>query len=602
MTGLLVRFGDSRERTPSSKKKQRTSLSPERTTALEGATTADAMEFWGSLPAVVSKHYRVHSSWSQDTPIDSARPAFGPAQAREWEQEAATLVIPDQELASVDRGDVVQVLESPAGWWPMLNYVRGNRLIVRQCYSAMFSRMMERFQEMEAEGRSAVTCIIAGTPGIGKSVFLLYVVYQLHLLHYPASSSSSQPPASPCHIIVHFQKHLIVFRKDKTVAVGPSEHFAHELRDPRSYYLFDAGQDAVPVRYHGEIGCRTIIAASPSKESYKEYVEQSFRLFMPLWTYPELEAFRVLCPPHVSPTELNSRVAMWGGSCRWAAVVAYETSVREWKEAVDSVDVHKVQLLVGGASTAGKDVSVSHRVLHLLPTANYSDTILQFATPAVSNAIFAKLLKVDRQKMVSFILAHSHDKALAKVVGGFFEEYCHRAFPLHPGKKYDCRLLTPSLPAGITPASISRVSPYLTAGSAGYKFTMPRLAVEEFDDITAMKGKPADVYAIPASRTFPAIDSFLTPGRDWFQMTVSDDHGCHAYHMDDHLKQLDRAGINNLFFVVPRNVYANFPHQKFTTEEGKAWKAEIPKLLKAEVFLQWALCVPVNADDVEEKL
>jgi hypothetical protein len=130
---------------------------------------------------------------------------------------------------------------------------------------------------------------------------------------------------------------------------------------------------------------------------------------------------------------------------------------------------------------------------------------------------------------------------------------------------------------------------------------MPRMSLVEFDDITAMKGRSDNEYAVPVSRTFPSIDSFVTPGRDWFQMTVSDDHGCQTYHVNDHLEKMNRAGINNLFYVVPRDVFAEFPRQKFTTEGGKTWKAGVPKLLQDDVFLQWALCVSVNTDDVEEK-
>ena len=65
--------------------------------------------------------------------------------------------------------------------------------------------------------------------------------------------------------------------------------------------------------------------------------------------------------------------------------------------------------------------------------------------------------------MVHFILAHSDDKHLAKLLVDFSRSIVISSSPpLHPDKSYKCRLLSAALPSNITPANISLASPLLS--------------------------------------------------------------------------------------------------------------------------------------------
>ena len=124
---------------------------------------------------------------------------------------------------------------------------------------------------------------------------------------------------------------LTLFHDNGTVQVGREGDFEDELAKEPSYYLFDASEDARLVYFYSPIKCRVIISASPSKDVTKEWSDHSSNFYMPLWSYPELEAVRVLCPPHIAPDELNVRYEMWGGTCRWTAATQDSEGVRsEW--------------------------------------------------------------------------------------------------------------------------------------------------------------------------------------------------------------------------------------------------------------------------------
>ena len=394
----------------------------------EGNAThaADAEEFWASLASATLRHYRMDSTLTPSTPIDLTRPAFEDDELEDkWEAAVAALIIPDAELSSADPSSVLQVLEASSDWWPRTRIIKGKRLVVRPCYPALYDAMMADFHRLETDGCTRpVTCVIDGTSGIGKSAFLFYVLYRLR------SDALTASPPSPRHIIVHLFSWLIVFRADGSVAVGSRERFHRELFNTRSYYLFDAGRGASPLEY-AVTGCRTIVAASPSMERMSRLrMERSFTLYMPVWTYPELEAFRVLCGRQ-SPAELNERVGKWGGTVRWAVVNEYHNSLQMWNEAISSllVSPHKIWGVID-RSGEGRDDSDGDLLLHFVPSADYREAKVYFATSKVLYEVVRRHLAEDREKMRQHIRRWDEGKHL--VVGEYFQDSDKLAFPRLP--------------------------------------------------------------------------------------------------------------------------------------------------------------------------
>jgi hypothetical protein len=95
-----------------------------------------------------------------------------------------------------------------------------------------------------------------------------------------------------------------------------------------------------------------------------------------------------------------------------------------------------------------------------------------------------------------------------------------------------------------------------------------------------------NTYWKPKSRTYPAIDAFISlpSSINWdvcaLQMTVSDNHGVIRHYVEDTLCQLGISKQNTknkrrffpLFFAVPVDKFENFPPQKYLTDKREVVK------------------------------
>jgi len=142
-----------------------------------------------------------------------------------------------------------------------------------------------------------------------------------------------------------------------------------------------------------------------------------------------------------------------------------------------------------------------------------------------------------------------------------------------------------------------------------YTYTVPELTQTEFDQITDIKGN--DLYAIPTSSNFPAIDSLIVghSANDYgfIQTTINPKHGLKANAMAKHIKDLKQdKSFNNIFFAVPDWVYDSFPPQILLAESKSKSKTpiertNIPVVLQDGRFRQWAIRVEVETELENER-
>ena len=431
----------------------------------------------------------------------------------------------------------------------------------------------------------------------GKSAFLFYVLYRLHSELFPFSSSSSEPP--PSFKIIYHRGHAVLFTRDgvssdMTAILGA-------LQEPGSYYLFDAininDPSATPF-IPNQVKAQVIYAHSPSHPLFEYRKLIVVHVYMPVWDYYELEIIRVLSFPHHLVKDFNELYKRWGGTARWTVWKAKGDSLREWQQSIDSMKINNANKLVG-TSGGGEKADIAHRILHLFPSDDFSDPILDFASPLVGKRLFEKFITDKRNDLVHFMLANYKVAEYAATVGHFFELYCHRVFSVKD-RQFDCKPLT-ALPANTTVSSLSsRVTSASTTSSSqiSYTYTIPDLTLLEFDDRSKLLNA-INLYAVPSISNFPAVDSLIvgpTPGDyDFIQATVSDDHGVKANAMVELINDLRDKSINNIFFAVPHWLYDVFPVQKYLTATPKPTVAKVTRaLLKEDKFIPWAIRVPVQ--------
>ena len=237
-----------------------------------------------------------------------------------------------------------------------------------------------------------------------KSAFLFYILYQLHCELCPSSSSSTQPPAS-FKIIYHHGDAIILFTHIR-VSTDMGEILA-ALSERDSYYLFDAYRapgsqpfDSITMR------AQVIFSHSPSYTEFGEYKKSPYdQLYMPVWDYKELEIVRILSFPHHSVTDFNELYQHWGGTARWTVRMLKSASLAEWQQSIDSLVIDNANKLVGSTG-GGVKADISHRILHLFPSEDFTKAVLDFASPLVAKRLFEKFIGDKRNELVQFMLAN----------------------------------------------------------------------------------------------------------------------------------------------------------------------------------------------------
>jgi hypothetical protein len=101
-------------------------------------------------------------------------------------------------------------------------------------------------------------------------------------------------------------------------------------------------------------------------------------------------------------------------------------------------------------------------------------------------------------------------------------------------------------------------------------------------------------YYQPENKTFPSIDAIIAPNR-LFQMTIAMTHPVKMIGLKklNDCKKLAKKGYIEFYFVVPAQVYDNYPKQSFTTTGGDVAQV-IPGWIKTRVR-QYALKIDLTS-------
>ena len=184
-----------------------------------------------------------------------------------------------------------------------------DKLIVRQCYTEMRAQIMN-WLNAKFKPRKPRTgmFVITGTPGIGKSVFLAYMVAFLVEQGYG--------------IVIQIGQKFWSRQSGsgKTVAHGKTE--PELLGDAKAVLLADPLGGKDNQIEHRRAGCTIVFTSlreSCYKVSYKQQSPYSERRYMPIWSKEELVKHRkVLFPTYEEKDVINAH-ALLGGSVRWLA-------------------------------------------------------------------------------------------------------------------------------------------------------------------------------------------------------------------------------------------------------------------------------------------
>ena len=420
---------------------------------------------------------------------------------------------------------------------------------IRSCYVDLCKILFET----PPHDDSTVLALLLGTPGIGKSIFLNYVLYYI----------ATNCPRPFCVRYERRNKRFI-FRSDGSVSAD--DEFEVD------YYLCDSVVPDV------DVICKFALeVSSPRKENWGEWAKRleevkpphiKHNLVMPPWSFDEL---RFVLP---SQPDLSTFYALWGGCIRkintmittkrapnrWKPNEFIEAAFKLWPLAF-SIPAKRVIARAAlaesfssflrrveshgflDAAQITKDEN-SSAVIHWDTGYPYDGKDEVFASKFIATAV--ALWRQNAEEAFFNHLKHIGGNAL---IGWYFEACGHIC--LSKGSQTPFRLISlngqPDLDLVIPPETQHVV----------------------FEGLSDLSRIAMGQYALPHARNFPAIDSLYLPFL--FQFTVSKNHSKNIEHLEKICQEIQQHCPHPVFvWVLPAgDVFDSYVSQGLPIPEYK---------------------------------
>ena len=401
-------------------------------------------------------------------------------------------------------------------------------IYIRKAYKDLFNIIWNNVYPVKPNPRRH-RMAFTGTPGVGKSMFLFYVMWRL--AHEETTKT----------VILHRQmnrKHIYGFQNDRCWVVPSSTDIGVFLNDPNNWYLADTLEPPPDA-----VNAVTILVASPARrhyETFSRYLNAAPLRYFPVWSLEELK----LVAPFYSRElkDIEKRYYMIGGVPRYVLEKDHdlETII---DGAVGRLAIEKLPLIASGS--VSKEDQVSHLIVQfVVDTSSYLTFKLRMASSYATQKAMASFLEYEEEKVKRFIRRRSPHPAMATLQGEFFEAYAHQK--LCEGGKFIGRSLE-------------------TKEECELEF--PTMEIGRFFDVSECKDP--NLYYIPWYSNHPCIDSVIL-NKGYFQMTVASKHEIIWSKMKE---MVDVLKMYKLYSVVPQTLFGKFQGQNFVGNMGNQGRA-----------------------------
>ena len=392
-----------------------------------------------------------------------------------------------------------------------------NRLYIRESYRTIASRILE------VNGIQKV--IITGTPGIGKSLFLIYLLWNLVkrgkrvlFIYHPFN--------------IYYDEEGGVFRfASSRLPLDDDDSFWNETL----WCLFDAkGKNEANLYEFPTSLCKFILSTSPRREMVNDFkkppVPQIFN--MPIWTEAELEAIAPLFP---HATKWRERFLILGGIPRHVLEDTTQSPIYMLEAACADCLLDDCIKKIGINSTITGKSKVVHSLVHVTSVHPFTNSSVCYASQTALN-IIVREKGIDAMHRMRELLASCAGNPLSAALCGYiFEPYAIEL--LERGGTFTCRQLVRGN-TKIKPIEITLCIPPST------KSVVDRV----------LPNQTVDQLYVPKTKNYAAIDAWI-PGIGAFQMTVGKKHDIKTGAEDD----IAKLGVGNkLYWLLPPFYYHSF--------------------------------------------
>ncbi len=225
------------------------------------------------------------------------------------------------------------------------------------------------------EGKEIRKVIVTGTPGVGKTVFMLYQLYMAKVRNKNVVLKCSDIVAAfmsdPRRVLVHLD-HI-----DMHTLLGATS----------TLYFFDPAASGEELR--SDVRAFTVVFASTNPRNSKIFKKSTHtKFFMPIWTLEELIDCRLLCYPSMTENEVVTAHTMWGGSARCVFSLKRDHNLQRLSEFVTSASLSDVLADMEGLKMSRDSFNSSQWLVHIFIQHNdYTKRYLKWASEYVMDCV-----------------------------------------------------------------------------------------------------------------------------------------------------------------------------------------------------------------------
>ena len=391
-----------------------------------------------------------------------------------------------------------------------------NRLYIRESYRTIASRILE--------GNGIQKVIITGTPGIGKSLFLIYLLWQLVkerkrvlFFYHPYS--------------IYYDENGGVFKfASDRLSLENFESFWNETL----WCLFDAKFKEQSDLAGVPVGLSTfILSTSPHRDMVNDFKKPPVPdyFFMPIWTETELKAIAPLFSN--SNEQWQHRFEILGGIPRHVLEVTRYTPREILEGACSECSLDDCIKKIGMDAVITDKSKVIHSLIHVESVHPFTTSSVRYASPTALNIIVQYRGVEAKHRMRALLASCDGNPLTAALCGYIFETYVIEL--LERGGTFPCRQLGS--------AYIQSIETSLNI-PASEKIVIDRVS----------SNQTANQLYVPKTKNYAAIDAWM-PGVGAFQITVGKNHGIN-YRAEGDLARLGEA--NRLYWMLPPEHYYSF--------------------------------------------
>mmetsp|Transcript_2684 Transcript_2684/g.5925 ORF Transcript_2684/g.5925 Transcript_2684/m.5925 type:complete len:635 (-) Transcript_2684:951-2855(-) len=449
--------------------------------------------------------------------------------------------------------------------------------------------------------------VVAGTPGTGKSAFMLFLLHRLAHLH--------------CKIVLKMfddvvAEHVIVFMDFVDHNNVVVDYIVGDLKALPAYKSLKIDNDTwvlsdgpPPARAQYSESAPSVYFSSPQEGNFKDFCrgKNARVLYMRTWDLVELEECRELLYKEVDPEVMRQRYKDFGGVIR-PVLVRQEDTVEDLLQLAVGEDAERLRNL----HLLSIRQQTIHRLVHLKVASNLTSVSYMLASPRIAEMIFKQAMHVQQDNVQKLLAAAGSNSNLGGLPGMMFEQHGHAVMPIG-GKVRMRRLEQRAAQPAAQPEEEEEdeddddmLSHHDAEDLPGFGF--PATNMQQPQDIR-VEARSASVcwdtpgfqlssrtqmYLRPITVNNAAWDAYYVDGqRKWLlQYTMSARHGVNAKAVQSFLQRLPPQvqGEVYMVFIVPSDQYDRFAWQPWLGARSRVLQRVPAKLRDMQ---QWVMQLPM---------